>query len=411
MSVRFAHPDDFRRLWLGQTVSAFGDKISRIALPTVALLDLHGTAWDVGLLAAARFLPFVLIGAVAGVWVDRVSRRRTMILADVGRMVATASVPLAAVLGGLTMAHLFAVAGVVGVLTVFFEVAAQSYMPVLAGPEGITAGNERLQSSRGAAEVGGSAAAGGLMDLLGNALAVLVDALSFVASLVTLLLIRHREPLVEKVSTRGAVREGWRVLLADGRLRNLMFATAVVNLGLATGGAIVLVFAYRDRGLGPGAVGVAAALGTIGFIAGAVSARTIARWIELGRTLALAIVVTGLGFVLPVLGESAVALPMLIAGQFVFGFAGSVFNVHVLSLVQRITPAAMLGRVNGTALSVVWGTGTVGGLVGGVVGSAVGGAAGLVVAGGIVCCGALFVVFGPLRTVQPEPSGAPASRL
>ncbi|MEU3621319.1 MFS transporter [Amycolatopsis coloradensis] len=404
MPSLFAFPGDFRRMWIGQTISAFGDKVSRMAVPTVALLELDGTAWDVGVLAALRFLPFVLIGSVAGVWVDRFSRRGTMIWADVGRLVAMGSIPVAYLFGVLTLGQLFVVAGVVGVLTVFFEVAAQSYLPVLAGPDGIVAGNERLQTSRAVAEVGGAAAAGGLMQFLGTALAILADALSFLASLVSLLLMRHREPpAVKPEKPRSALveaREGLAVLLSDIRLRNLMLASTTVNLGVATANTLVLVFAYDHGKLSPGAVGLAFAIGTVGLILGAVSSRSIARRLTLGRTLAASILVTGLGFLLLPVGGPGAAPAMLIVSQFLIGFADSVFNIHVLSLVQRVTPPEMMGRVNGTALSVVFGTGTLGGLVAGFVGTVFGTVPGLVVSAGIICCGAVFVLVDPLRTIR-----------
>ncbi|RSM74996.1 MFS transporter [Amycolatopsis sp. WAC 01375] len=399
MPSSFAFPGDFRRLWIGQTISAFGDKVSRIALPTAALLGLGGTAWDVGLLAALRFLPFVLIGTLAGVWVDRLPLRETMIGADAGRLVAMGSIPVAYLFDVLTLAQLFVVAGVVGVLTVFFEIAAQSYLPVLAGPEGIVAGNERLQTSRAVAEVGGAAAAGGLMQILGTALAILADALSFLASLLTLMLMRHREPPQTRAGEpRSALREakeGLTVLLSDVRLRNLMFASTTVNLGVATGNALVLVFAYGDGKLSPGAVGLAFAIGTAGLIFGAMSSGAIARRFTLGRTLATSILLTGAGFLLLPIGGNEAALIMLIVSQFLIGFADSVFNIHVLSLVQRITPPKLMGRVNGTALSVVFGTGTLGGLAAGFVGTVFGALPGLVLSGAIICCGAVFVLGQP----------------
>ncbi|WP_101608957.1 MFS transporter [Amycolatopsis sp. BJA-103] len=421
MTSPFAFPGDFRRLWIGQTISAFGDKVSRVTLPTVALLGLGGTAWDVGLLAALRFVPFVLIGSVAGVWVDRFPRRGTMIWADAGRLVAMGSIPAAYLFGVLTLGQLFVVAGVVGVLTVFFEVAAQSYLPVLAGPDGIVAGNERLQTSRAVAEVGGAAAAGGLMQVLGTALAILADALSFLASLVSLLLMRHREqPAVKPQKPRSALaeaKEGLAVLLSDSRLRNLMSASTTVNLGVATATALVLVFAYDDGKLSPGAVGLAFAIGTVGLILGAVSSGAIARRLTLGRTLATSILMTGLGFLLLPAGGQGAALAMLIVSQFLIGFADSVFNIHVLSLVQRITPPEMMGRVNGTALSVVFGTGTLGGLAAGFVGTVFGTVPGLVLSAGIICCGAVFVLVNPLRTIRSgadeealQRSGASATR-
>ena len=244
------------------------------------------------------------------------------------------------------------------------------------------------------------------MQFLGNALAVLADALSFLASLVSLLVVEHREPPVDRTAERPSplreAREGLAVLMSDLRLRGLVLAIAVTNLGVATAGTLVLVFAYDHGGLSPGVVGVAFAVGTVGLILGAVTAGAIARKLTLGRTLVTAVLVTGLAVLLLPAGGRDLALVVLIVSQFLVGFADSVLNIHVLSLAQRITPPEMLGRVNGTALSVVWGTGTAGGVTGGLVGTLFGTLPGLVVAAAITCSGALFIHFSPLRTMRDD---------
>lgn len=406
---------DFNKLWFGQTVSNLGDKVSRIALPTVAILVLHGRALDVGVLGALRFLPFLVLGPIGGIVADRLPRRSIMIVADIGRMIVIATVPLAFALHALTMVQLYVVTAAAGVLTVFFEVSYQAYLPALVGHELIGAGNQRLQTSRSIAEVAGAAIGGLLMQALGSALAILVDAGSFLVSVFGLVAIKHREPRPERTSEeRAAVgadaREGINLLLHDTRLRGLMLSTTFVNLGAATANALLLVYAYTQVKLSPGEVGAAYAVGTCGMIAGAVFANKVAKRLTLGPTLITAAVVCGVSYVLlPLLGGTN-ALVALILCQVVFGVADSVYGIHVMTLVQSITPPRLMGRVGGTALSVVWGSGTFGSMLGGIVGSLVGVVPGIIVGACIVAGSALFLVLSPVRAMRwyPEQEKEPA---
>jgi MFS family permease len=402
---------DFTKLWFGQTVSNLGDKVSRIALPTVALLVLHGNAFDVGLLGALRFLPFLLLGTIGGTIADRVSRRSIMIVADIGRLIAIGTVPAAFALHVLTMAQLYVVTAAAGVLTVFFEISYQAYLPALVGHELIGQGNQRLQTTRSIAEVAGSALGGVLIQALGSALAILVDAASFLVSVSGLVAIRHREPGPERtVDDRSGVRadagEGVALLLHDPRLRGLMLSTTFVNLGAATANTLLLVYAYTAARLSPGVVGAAFAVGTCGMVLGAVLADTVARRPTLGPTLITAVVVCGLSYsLLPLMGTGN-ALVALMVCQAVFGIADSVYSIHVMTLVQSITPARLMGRIGGTALSVVWGSGTFGSMAGGVIGSLVGLVPGILVGAGLIVGAAIFLVLSPVRAMRWYPPAA-----
>lgn len=146
---------DFNRLWFGQTVSNFGDKISLLALPTLAVVVLDGGALEVGVLGALRFLPFLLLAPFAGLVADRVSRRTVMIVADLGRFLALATIPLAFALDSVSMTHVYIVAALTGILTTFFEVSYQSWLPQLIGTENLIEGNTKLQISRSVAEAVG----------------------------------------------------------------------------------------------------------------------------------------------------------------------------------------------------------------------------------------------------------------
>jgi MFS family permease len=408
MASTLENRTDFNKLWFGQTVSAVGDKISRIALPTIAVLDLHGGAVQVGILAALGSLPYLLLSPFAGVWVDRLSKRSVLLITDTGRLVALGCIPLAYLLNELSLMLLYVVAGVVAVLSLFFELAYQTYIPTLVGMSGIAEGNQKMMVTKAGATTVGSAIGGITMQALGNALAVLLDSLSFIVSLCGLLLIKHREPARELTRERAdnvfaEMREGFRALGSDTRLRSLMLTTTVVNLGTAIAAALIIVYAYGPAGLSQGLVGATFAAGAIGLTAGGIMARRLSARFSLSGTLTLCICLVGGAILLIALTGVGVAMAALTVGQFMVGFASSAFGVNVMSLVQTITPRHLLGRINGTALFVIFGSATFGGLISAVLGSALGVRGGLVAAGLLSLSGAGFVLLTPLRAVRRLP--------
>lgn len=173
---------DFRLLWGGETVSELGAQVSLLAIPLLAVRTLQATTFEVGALTATSTAAFLLIGLPTGVWADRIRRRRIMIAADLGRLLALGSVPVAFALGRLTLAQLFVVVLASGMLTVLFDVAYQSYLPSLVGRERLVEGNAKLTGSAQVAQVAGPSLAGGLVQALGGAYAIGVDALSFLIS-------------------------------------------------------------------------------------------------------------------------------------------------------------------------------------------------------------------------------------
>ena len=186
------HPD-FMKLWSGQTISVFGSNITREGLPYAAVLVLAATPFQMGLLLASSALPVVLVGLMAGVWVDRLRRRPVMIIAVLIRAVLVGSIPVAAFLGALGMAQLYVVAFLVGLLTVFFEVANHAYLPGLVEREHLVEANSKLGASSSIAEIGGPPLAGVLVQFLTAPIAIIIDAVSFVISALLLGLIRRPE--------------------------------------------------------------------------------------------------------------------------------------------------------------------------------------------------------------------------
>jgi MFS family permease len=209
------HPD-FLRLWSAQTISQFGSQVSQLALPLAAILVLDASAFEVALLGTVEFLPFLLFALPAGVWVDRLPRKPILVLGDVGRAVALASIPLAYAFDALTIWQLYVVGFVVGVCTVFFDVAYQSYLPSLVDRAQLVDGNSKLEVSRSAAALAGPGLAGVLIGALTAPYAILLDAISFVWSAGLLFRIRTEEIVpapTETPSMRRKLGEGLRYLL------------------------------------------------------------------------------------------------------------------------------------------------------------------------------------------------------
>src|SRR4051794_6117198 len=240
------HHRDFLKLWGGQAVSRLGSQVSLLALPLIAITVLKATTFEVGLLSAAEFAPFILVGLPAGVVVDRLAKRPLLIMADVGRLLALGSVPIAYELGALTIAQLYIVAFVSGVLTVFFDVAYQSYLPVLVTRAELVEGNAKLSVSDSAATVIGPSVAGALIDLAGAALAVIADAATFALSAVALVLVRTREPADDddrdapaRPGMRSEIAEGMGYVLRHPLLRPIACSTATSNLFSSMGVAVL----------------------------------------------------------------------------------------------------------------------------------------------------------------------------
>jgi MFS family permease len=196
------HPD-FVRLWAGQTISVFGSLITGTALPFTAILALDASAFEVGLLAASRTVPSLLIGPFAGVWADRLARRPLMIAADLARAVLLATIPLAYAFDALHIEQLYAVAFATGALTMIFDVAYQSYLPSLVTREELIEGNSKLQATSSVAEFGAFSLGGWLVQILSGPLAILIDAVTFVFSALFVRAIRAPEPAVAAVPAEG----------------------------------------------------------------------------------------------------------------------------------------------------------------------------------------------------------------
>ena len=257
----------FRRLWAGQSVSVFGSQVSVLALPLTAVLVLHASTFEVGVLSAVETLAFLVIALPAGAWVDRRRRRPVMVAADVLRALTLASVPVAYAFAALTLAQLYAVALVQGVCTVFFDVAYMSYLPGLVGRDHLVDANAKLQVSQSVAEVCGPTASGVLAGLFSAPNAFVADAASFVVSVGSLLAIPDHEAAPqrpERANLRAEIAEGLGFVLREPILRMIAGATATGNLFSSAFSALSVVFLVRQVGLSASTIGalLGGALGT-----------------------------------------------------------------------------------------------------------------------------------------------------
>ncbi|HEU0304651.1 MAG TPA: MFS transporter [Gaiellaceae bacterium] len=371
------HPD-FLRLWAGQTISQFGSQVSALALPIVAIVVLEASAFEVALLGTVEFLPFLLFTLPAGVWVDRLRRRPILIVADLGRAALLVSVPVAYGLDALTLWQLYAVGFAVGTLTVFFDVAYQSYLPSLVRRDQLVEGNSKLELSVSAGQLGGPAAAGGLISLITAPWAVLADAISFLGSAFFVLRIRKREDVVhptaaaERPGMRAEVWEGLRFVFKDPRLRALTESTVIFNFCANGAFAVYLVYAVRTLGLSPAAIGVIFSLGNIGWLVGALVAGRLSARLGVGRTIVFTGLVAAPALMLVPAAPKSAPIPFLIAAGVINSFGLVIWRIAQVSLRQAITPDRMLGRVNAVSRFVMWGTIPLGTLLGGALGSTIG---------------------------------------
>jgi MFS family permease len=406
------HPD-FVKLWSGETVSQIGSQISLLAIPLIAVTVLHATTFQVGALSAVEMAPFLLVSLFAGVWVDRIRRRPVLIVTDLGRAAALATLPIASAFGWLSLAQLYAVALVTGTLTVFFDVAYMAYLPSLIDRQQLIEGNSKLQASESAAAIIGPGLAGWLIGLVGAARAVLVDAASFVVSAVAVLWIRKREPDLaprpapadaeERRGMKAEIGEGLRYVIGNAYLRSVAGCTSTFNLFSAITNALIIVFAVRTLHLTAGRIGLILSLASVGYLAGALIAGRTAKRLGVGRAILAGAVVAGIGPFLIPLAHHATAIPLLVVSYLITMIGNPIYNINQVSLRQAITPDRLQGRMNATMRFLVWGTMPLGALIGGVLGSSLGLRGALWVAAVGQASAIAWIVFSPVPRLVEIP--------
>jgi MFS family permease len=407
---------DFLKLWAGQTISEFGSQFSLLALPLVAIYTLHASAFEVAALGIFEQLPFLLFALPAGVWIDRVARRPILIAGDAGRALALASIPLSYAFHHLTIAQLFGVSFVVGVLTVFFDVAYQAYLPSLVARGQIVEGNSKLQASASAAQLGGPGIAGATIHLVTAPYAIVADSISFVLSSAFVSTIRKAEPA--RASTvadapsgmKRELLEGLRYVLGNRHLRAIAACTANSNFFASVSWAILLVYAVRRLDLSAELIGIIISCANIGFLIGALTTGWISERLGVGRTLVYSAAFVGPALALIPLTPVSFPVPLFVVALMLFAFSGVVYNITQLSLRQSITPERLQGRMNSVMRFIVWGVLPLGQLLGGALATWVGLRATLVVGAVGGAASWIPVYFSPVRTLERVPELEPLTR-
>lgn len=348
-------PNGFRRFWVASTVSAFGTYVTTVALQVLVVDDLGGSATDVGLVNAARWVPYLLVGLLVGVLADRLRRRPVLVATDLGRAVVLGGIPLLAALDRLTLPALLALVATLGLLSLANDAAHQSFLPRLVPRTGLSRANARLQQSDAAAQTSGPALGGALVAVLGAPAAVLVDAASYLASGVLTATIRTVEPAPERQQRhlRRELGEGVAWVYRHRTLGPLAWSTHVWFLFFSVLGAVYAPFMLTTLHRSPLALGVTLALAGVGGLAGASASERVAARVGLFRTMAGARLLEAGGITVVALAAIAPgpALALLGVGQLLVGLGLGLEGPVDMAYRQGVTPDRLQGRMNTTMRS------------------------------------------------------------
>jgi Na+/melibiose symporter-like transporter len=412
LSRSLLHHPDFLKLWLGQAISEFGTRITRDGLPFAAVYMLGATPTQMGLLSAVAAAPVLLLSLLAGAWVDRLRRRPVMIVADVARAVWLTTIPLAALLGQLRLELLFVVVAFNGVFTLFFDVAAQAYLPSLVEREQIVEGNSKLGLSASTAELLGPGLAGVLIQAITAPIAICFDALSFLVSAASVWLIRKPEPAPPSLTTQShlgrEIIEGVRMASGNRYLRALAGSAAILSFFGNFIGALYALYVVRELGFGAAWLGLTITMGGLGSLIGALLAARLVRRLGLGATCIGMLWGMGVGVWFIPLASAAPDSPMfalmcLMISQLFGDAARTIYFINDASLRQTITPDALLGRVNAALQLLTAGVAPLGAIIGGVLGERIGIGATLALAGCGAFLASLWLIASPLRSLRVMP--------
>ena len=398
---------DFGRLWAAYAISTIGSEVTVLALPLAAALLLGASPLQMGLLTAAGTAPYVGFALVVGAWVDRLRRRRPlMIAADLAAAVALLTVPVAWAFGLLTVAQLLVVELVIGVCRVVFRPTFSSHLPDVVPGEALTLASSRLKASEAVAMLAGPTLGGSLVQLLSAPVAVLADAASFIASAV--LVGRVRAP--ERVGHQPAARrplgreigEGLGHLWSDRRLRAIAGAAATVNFFGLMIFALLVVFLTRVHDFSPVMIAVVTVAGGLGSLIGALLAPQVADRIGRGRTIVLGSAIFSFGMIaFPAAhGSRWAVLAVLAVNEVVVGIAIMLFDVTIGGFILGEVPRELLGRVNSSMSTITQGVKALGALTGGALGTAFGLRPALWVAAVGALSTVLWTWFSPLRSTD-----------
>ena len=406
---------DYSRLWSAAVVSAFGSAVTRLAVPLLAATTLHATPAQMGLLVASESLPILLLGLLAGTWLDRRTKRPVMIATDLVRGVLLLALPAAWLLGILRIELLIAIAFLVGCLSVFFDIASQSLLPMILRDERLAEGNARLFTGWSIAEIAGPGVAGWLVQAITAPFALLVDAVSYLISAVLLFGMQpgeHAATAEDNAARPHFLRElldGLHLVISNPVLRATALATGLWNVFDGARWAVLILFLTRTLGLDPAIIGVVFMASSVGYLIGSLLPQRVAQRIGLGHAILLGIVLATPSELLTALasGRPPQATAMAVAGFFLTGVAIPVYDINQFSVRQAVIPLDMQGRGNATMRTIIRGAVPLGAVIGGFLAEQIGLRGVMVFAafGGVAAF--LAIWFSPVRALQILPSRVP----
>ncbi len=400
----FRH-SDFLKFWTADSVSFFGGQFSGFAIPWIAVTILEATPEQMGILGALALLGFPLFGLFVGVWVDRTLKGRTMIVSNLVRAFALATIPVAALLGGLNLNLLYAVSFCVGTSQVFFDVAYQAYIPSLVETTQLVEANGKLETSRSTAQVAGPGIAGLLVQVFSAPLVILGDVIGYLGSVVFLGTIRKKETIPERSgkSVWGEIREGLAVVLGNRSLWSIAGCTATSNLFSNAYGVLLYLLFINDLQMNAVEVGVILTVGGLGSVLAALTSSRISKRLGVGWAIISGALIFGAAALSFYVASRPFALLLLIPAQLAIGFGVVLYNVNQVSFRQALVPLQLQGRMNASMRFLVWGPIPAGAILGGLLGQFLG----VRLAIGVAAVGSLlafpWVFFSPVRGIRELP--------
>jgi MFS family permease len=367
----------FATYWVGQGISQFGDRVTELALPLIAVTSLQVGASTVGLLTAAVWAPN-LLSLFVGTWVDHhVRKRRLLIVADLLRCAVLLSLPVAHLFGAISLAQLFLVALIAGFGQVLYQTSYPSFFVGLVRRDQFVEANSLLSGTRSASFVAGPAVAGGLIQAVTAPVAMLVDAATFAVSALMIGRVRVRDLPVDTTNEDGLLRrsrDGMALVLRDPYLRASLACATTINLFNLMAGALIILYASRELGLSAGVIGLALGIGATGGLLGTVVAGPLSRRIGVGRTIALGAVVFSAPFALMPLaaGPTWSRAGVLALVEFISALGVMCLDIPLNALMTAVTPDGVRSRVTGAFSSVNYGIRPLGAIAGGLVGEWIG---------------------------------------
>lgn len=371
------HNTDFTKFWAGETISLFGSQVTLLALPLTAVLSLQATPEQLGLIRFLENAPYLVFPLFFGAWVDHRRKRPLMLLANIFRAILLGLIPLLALFHILALTPLCIIAFCTGIFTVLFDLCWLSFVPAIVQKEHLIEANSKVTTSSAAAEVAGPGLGGMLVQLFTAPLALLADSLSYVVSVVSLLLIRHREPPPENLPEAHFLKdigEGLRFVWKNPYIRVLAFQAGAWNFFYMIVDVIFLLYAIHQLGFSPGIIGLISAVSAVGGLLGSAVAGLLARRFPLGPVICATFTLGSTPFILlpAISGSQFLTALVCIIAFFLVRTALGIYAVQSTSLRQALTPPGLMARMNATLRLISYGAGTLGPIAAGVLGAWIG---------------------------------------